>query len=609
MPASVDVDPALNIISLFLRRLRQDPDETLIEVQGEDGAWSPVSARQFDQDQIAVAKGLVALGTQVGDRVAIMSRTSYEWAVLDYAIWSAGAVSVPIYETSSAEQAQWICADATVSGAFAETAAHGLILDAVRGQVPGLKQVWQLNQGAIAALKEVGAGVPDAEIEHRRGVAQGKDLATIIYTSGTTGRPKGTELTHGHFVRLTDNTQYDESDLSVRAVIALKGCRTLLFLPLAHVFARFIQVVGISTRTVIGHCPDVKNLVPALGTFKPTYLLAVPRVLEKVYNAAEQKAGSGLKLKIFRWSAKVAIVYSRALETKKGPSWWLTRQHKIADKLVYKSLREAIGGQTKYAVSGGAPLGERLGHFYRGIGLTVLEGYGLTETTAPILVNRPKRQKIGSVGLPFPGCTARIADDGEILLKGINVFDRYHNNPEATAEALRGGWFHTGDMGYLDDDVYLFITGRKKELIVTAGGKNVAPAILEDRLRGHPLVSQVVVVGDGRPFIGALVTLDEEMLPGWLANHGKPPMPLAQARTDPDVRASLERAVGRTNQAVSRAESIRKFAILEGDFTERNGYLTPSLKVKRAQVLRDFAKQIDELYGTDGDTRQSVPSV
>jgi long-chain acyl-CoA synthetase len=607
MPASVEVDPGLSIISLLLRRLKQDPNDVLIEIQQEDGSWSPVTARQFESEVVEVAKGLAALGVQPGDKIAIMSRTSYEWALLDYAIWSAGAVSVPIYETSSVEQAQWICSDAEISAAFAETAAHSLILEAVRPQAPSLKQIWQLGQGAIAALKEVGAGVADSEIDRRRAALNGADLATIIYTSGTTGRPKGTELTHGHFVRLTDNTQFDTSETSVHPVIAAPGCRTLLFLPLAHVFARFIQVVAISTKTVIGHCPDVKNLVPALGTFKPTFLLAVPRVLEKVYNAAEQKAGSGLKLKIFRWSAKVAIVYSRALDTKRGPSWWLKQQHKVADKLVYGSLREAMGGRTKYAVSGGAPLGERLGHFYRGIGLMVLEGYGLTETTAPIAVNRLNRQKIGSVGLPFPGCAARIADDGEILLKGVNVFDQYHDNPAATAEALRGGWFHTGDMGYLDDDGYLFITGRKKELIVTAGGKNVAPAILEDRLRGHPLVSQVVVVGDARPFVAALVTLDEEMLPGWLANHGKPPMSPAQARKDPDVWASLERAVARTNQVVSRAESIRKFVILDDDFTELNGYLTPSLKIKRGRVLADFAKQIDRLYEPGPDKRRAAP--
>ncbi|MDR2380058.1 MAG: long-chain fatty acid--CoA ligase [Bifidobacteriaceae bacterium] len=598
IPGTVDVDPGWNITSLFKRRLDQDADQVVIERQQADGSWQPVSARQFHQEVTQVAKGLIALGVSLNDRIAIMSRTSYEWTLLDYAIWTAGAISVPIYETSSVEQVNWICSDAGVTGAFAETAAHALVLEAVRGELPGLKQIWQIGQGAIDALKEVGQRIKDATVEERRAAPTGENLATIIYTSGTTGRPKGTELTHGHFVRLTDNTQFDHTELSVRSVIAQDGCRTLLFLPLAHVFARFIQVVAISSKTVIGHCPDVKNLVPALGSFKPTFLLGVPRVLEKVYNAAEQKAGSGLKLKIFRWSAKVAIVYSRALDTKRGPSGVLKLQHRVADKLVYSSIREAMGGQTKYAVSGGAALGERLGHFYRGIGLMVLEGYGLTETTAPITVNRPVRQKISSVGLPFPGCEAKIADDGEILLRGINVFDRYHNNPDATAEALRGGWFHTGDMGYLDDDGYLFITGRKKELIVTAGGKNVAPAVLEDRLRGHPLVSQVVVVGDGKPFIGALITLDAEMLPGWLANHGHPPMGVAEARDYPPVLASLERGVARANEAVSRAESIRKFAIVDEDFTELNGFLTPSLKVKRDKVLAAYADKIDKLYAS-----------
>ncbi|MDR1825819.1 MAG: AMP-dependent synthetase/ligase [Bifidobacteriaceae bacterium] len=606
-PPNVTVDPSWNINHLQLRRLEKEPDAVAIERQQADGTWQPMTVKQFDDDVVAVAKGLVALGIQPGDHVAIMSRTRYEWALFDYAIWAAGAVSVPIYETSSVEQVQWICSDGEVTAAVVENAAHNLVIDAARSSLPKLTQVWQIEQDAVAALKVVGRGVPTAEIDRRRLLAVGDDLATIIYTSGTTGRPKGTELTHGHFVRLTDNTQFDQTDLTVVPVIAAPGCRTLLFLPLAHVFARFIQVIGLASSTVVGHCPDVKNLVPALGSFKPSFILGVPRVLEKVYNAAEQKAGHGIKLKIFRWAAKVAIVYSRAMDTEKGPSAWLTRQHKLADKLVYGSLRAAIGGNTTYAVSGGAALGERLGHFYRGIGLTVLEGYGLTETTAPILVNRLQVQKIGSVGLPFPGCTVKIADDGEILLKGINVFFRYHNNPKATREALKGGWFHTGDVGYLDDEGYLFITGRKKELIVTAGGKNVAPAVLEDRLRGHPLVSQVVVVGDGQPFIGALVTLDHEMLPGWLTNHGKQPMSVDAARDDPDVIASLVKAVQRTNQAVSRAESIRKFVILPGDFTESNGYLTPSLKVKRSLVLKDFADTVQKLY-SDGDTGHSVPT-
>ncbi|MDR3202406.1 MAG: AMP-dependent synthetase/ligase [Bifidobacteriaceae bacterium] len=595
-PPTLEVDPNWNIWTLLDRRVRETPDATAIEVRREDGGWEPITARQFAAEASQVAKGMVALGIGAGDRVAIMSRTRYEWTVLDYAIWAAGAVPVPIYETSSVEQIGWICSDAEICAIFVETDAHRLLVDAARASLPGLTRVWEIDKGDVAALKEVGAPVDDSLIAERRGLAAGPDLATIIYTSGTTGRPKGTELTHGNFVRLIENTQWDQTEATLREVVAVPGCRTLLFLPLAHVFARFIEVLSISGCTVIGHCPDTRTLMPAIQTFRPTFLLAVPRVLEKVYNAAEVKAGKGAKLKLFRLAAKIAIVYSRSLDTPRGPGLSLKARHKLFDRLVYSSLRTALGGNTRFAVSGGAPLGERLGHFYRGIGLIVLEGYGLTETTAPILVNRPSKLKIGSVGIPFPGCAVRIADDGEICVQGVNVFGAYHNNPEATAEALRDGWFATGDVGRLDEDGYLFITGRKKEIIVTAGGKNVAPAVLEDRLRGHPLVSQTVVVGDNKPFIAALVTLDEEMLPGWLGIHGLPDMTPEEARADADVLAALERAVARANQAVSRAESIRKFTILDRDFTEVNGYLTPSLKVKRSLVLRDFSPQVEALY-------------
>ena len=413
----------------------------------------------------------------------------------------------------------------------------------------------------------------------------------IIYTSGTTGRPKGVVLTHGNFVALTLN-----GTLGLGEVCAQPDSRTLLFMPLAHVFARYIEVLCIPSGAVLGHTPDTRNLLADLETFKPTFILAVPRVFEKVYNSAEQKAGAGAALRIFRWSAKVAITYSRALETTKGPGFALKAQRVVADALVHRKLRAALGGRAKFAISGGAPLGERLGHFYRGIGLQVLEGYGLTESTSATAVNRPESVRIGTVGPPFPGTSMRIEDDGEISIAGPHIFRGYHNNPEATAESLIDGWFHTGDLGSFDDAGNLRITGRLKEIIVTAGGKNVAPAVLEDRLRGHPIVSQVVVVGDARPFIGALVTLDAELLPGWLSAHGLPPMEPAAAATNPVVLAALDRAVARANEAVSRAESIRKIHALPTDFSEANGYLTPSLKVKRAQVLVDFAAEIDALY-------------
>ncbi|MDR0505167.1 MAG: AMP-dependent synthetase/ligase [Bifidobacteriaceae bacterium] len=602
-PACVEVDPTWNIWTLLLRRVEQNGDGTVIEVQDSPGQWRPVSARQFADQAAAIAKGLIALGINAGDRVAIMSRTRYEWTLLDYAIWACGGVPVPIYETSSVEQINWICADAGVRAVFVENAGHRLLVDAAKADLPNLTQLWQIDAGDLAALEQVGTPVADRELDNRRQQPCLDDLATIIYTSGTTGRPKGTELTHGNFVRLAENTQWDESPTTLNDVVAKPGCRTLLFLPMAHVFARFIAVLGISSQTVIGHCPDTKDLISALGSFKPTFLLAVPRVLEKVYNAAEQKAGSGIKLKMFRRAAKVAIVYSRQLD-ESGPTLGLRIQHRLFDHLVYAKLRATLGGRTRYAVSGGAPLGDRLGHFFRGLGLTVLEGYGLTETTAPIVVNRPVCQKIGSVGPPFSGCSISIADDGEILAKGVNIFRNYHNNLEATADAFTSdGWFKTGDVGYLDDDGYLFITGRKKEIIITAGGKNVVPAILEDRLRGHPLVSQCVVVGDNQPYIAALITLDAEMLPGWLRIHGLADMTVEQARDNSQVHTSLERAVERANQAVSRAESIRRFTILPGDFTETNGYLTPSLKVKRTLVLKDFAPQIEQLYANGSNAR------
>ena len=591
IPLRVELPATTNLSDVVLERLRREPDAVLSEVQ-RDGTWTPVTVREFDAEVVAVAKGLVAKGVEPGDTVGIMSRTRYEWTVLDFAAWAAGAVPVPIYETSSAEQVQWIVSDAQITLVVAESAENADVVASVRDQTPSCREVLVIDDGAIAALVAAGTEVPDEEIARRRALATQDDLATVIYTSGTTGRPKGAELTHRNFAQLAAN-----AIVEVPEVFASEHGRTLLFLPLAHVFARFIEVLAISSGTVLGHAPSLKTLVDDLGAFKPTYLLAVPRVFEKVYNGAEQKAAAGGKLKIFHWAAATAIEWSRALDTPSGPSVWLKAQHAVADKLVYSKLRATLGGRTRHAVSGGGPLGERLGHFYRGIGLTIIEGYGLTESTAPTCVNRPSANKIGTVGAQLPGCAARIAPDGEILLKGHHIFRGYHGNPQATAEAFtEDGWFRTGDLGSLDEDGYLRITGRKKEIIVTAGGKNVAPAVLEDRIRAHALVSQCVVVGDNKPFIAALITLDPEGLPGWLTMHGKPELTVEQAMTDPDVLAALDQAVTRANAAVSKAESIRKFSVLAGDFTVENGYLTPSLKVKRSLVLKDFSADVERIY-------------
>jgi long-chain acyl-CoA synthetase len=591
-PAVVTADPLANISRLLSERVARSGDQTLIERKAPDGTWEPMTAREFDAHVTAVAKGLVARGIEPGHAVGIMSRTRYEWTLLDFAVWAAGAVPVPLYETSSAEQVHWIISNAHVRLAVLETDLHASVVDEVRGSLPELADVLVIDRGAIAQLVADGTEVPDAEIARRRTLAAAADVATIIYTSGTTGRPKGVELSHGNFV-----------DLALNAIAELgeqvcpPGSRTLLFMPLAHVFARFIEVLVVPAGAILGHTPDAKTLVPDFGTFRPTFILSVPRVFEKVYNSAEQKAAEGGKRGIFQRAAKTAIVYSRALDTPQGPGPWLRLQHKVADVLVLHKLRALLGGQARWAISGGAPLGERLGHFYRGMGLTILEGYGLTETTAPTNVNVPNKTKIGTVGPPLPGTSIRIADDGEVLVKGVQVFRGYHDDPAASADALDAdGWFRTGDLGSLDADGYVRITGRKKEIIVTAGGKNVAPAVLEDRLRGHPVVSQVVVVGDARPFIGALITLDAEALPGWLATRGLPAMDVTTASTDPQVLAHLDRAVERANRAVSRAESIRKFVVLTTDFTVDNDYLTPSLKVKRDRVIADFAGEIDGLY-------------
>ena len=578
-------------------RVRTNPDGPLIARKSSvGGRWRSMPARAFRDQVRQVAAGLVARGLEPGSAIGIMSHTSYEWTLLDFAAWEAGLVVVPIYETSSAEQARWILTDADVRLVVVEDVAMGTMLTSLTATAPELGdlQVLSIARGAITELMAAGrdiGGSAYADLDARTGRLGSADPATIVYTSGTTGRPKGVELTHGNLIHLSVNTV-----AHVPEVLGAPEVRALLFLPLAHVLGRFVEIAIVcSPAGVLGHSPDVKNLVTDLASFRPTFVIAVPRVFEKIYNAADARS-TGAKQKVFRLAAKTAIAYSRALDAPEGPSRGLRAQRAVFDRMVFSRLRDLLGGRVGHVISGGGPLGERLGHFYRGAGVTVLEGYGLTETAAPCTVNLPDATRIGSVGPPLPGTSVKLDDDGEILIKGIGLFRGYHNNPAATAEALDDGWLRSGDLGSLDSEGFLWITGRKKELIVTAGGKNVAPAILEDRLRGHPLVSQVLVVGDGRPCIGALVTLDAEMLPLWLASHGLEDMDPVEAAQDPRIRAALERAVARANEAVSRAESIRTFTVLPGDFTVANGLLTPSLKVRRAQARERFAEEIDALY-------------
>ena len=597
MPALAQIPATANLADVVFRRAAEQPQAVVLRrpsgSSGVSGVWSDVTASQFKDEVIAVAKGLVASGIEPGDRVALMSHTRYEWTLIDYAIWTAGAVTVPVYETSSAEQAEWILSDSGARACFAETASYGDIIGSFRDRVPALSHLWQIDSD-LDSLRAAGADVGDEVIAERAAVAKASDLATVIYTSGTTGRPKGCELTHQNL--LADVRNAFHGPLAVVTEIA--DASTLLFLPLAHVFARIIEVGCIEGGIVLGHCGDLTALLPALASFRPTFILAVPRVFEKVFNSAEQKAVSERKGAIFGRAAQVAIAYSRSLDAPGRPAFGLRAQHALFDRLVYGKLRTALGGQTQYAVSGGAALSERLGHFFRGVGVTVLEGYGLTETTAAATVNRPDRVKIGTVGQPLPGVAIRIAEDGEILINGVNVFPGYWRNEAATKETFtEDGWFRTGDVGELDEEGFLKITGRKKEMIVTAGGKNVAPAVLEDRLRSHGLVSQCMVVGDGKPFVAALITLDTEAFELWKERHGKPAdATIASLRDDPDLIAAVQNAVDDANHAVSRAESIRKFRILDTDFTQEAGQLTVKLGIRRSVLLKDFAGDIDALY-------------
>jgi long-chain acyl-CoA synthetase len=588
IPALIPAAVAGNLTNLISERAHFEPERVIVSRPLGDG-WQPVTAKAYEEEIKAVAKGLVANGVSFGDRVAIMAKTRYEWTVLDFAIWYAGAVPVPIYETSSAEQVEWILTDSAAVAIVVETPA---LAELVQPVLPSTcKKVWNITYNALATLTHEGKDVSDDEIAKRREKLKPETLATLIYTSGTTGKPKGVQLTHGNFLSECGNVVNGASDLFLKP-----GGSTLLFLPVAHVFGRMVQIGSITAGLHLAHCSDLTKLPTDLASFKPTFVLAVPRIFEKIYNGAESKAQAAGKGKIFHKAAEVAIAYSKSLDSKKI-SPLLKLQHGLFDKLVYTKIRTGLGGRVEAAISGGAPLGERLGHFYRGAGIRVLEGYGLTETTAGATLNLTSAHRVGSVGKPIPGTTIKIAEDGEVLIKGPIVMQGYWQNDAANKEVFTSdGYFKSGDLGKIDEEGYLSIVGRKKELIVTAGGKNVAPAVLEDRLRSHPLISQCMVVGDNKPFIAALITIDPDAIKPWAVANKKEGASIADLAKDPTLQAVIQTAVDETNKAVSRAESIRKFTILPVDFTIPGGQLTAKLSVKRHVVSQQFAREIDELF-------------
>jgi long-chain acyl-CoA synthetase len=587
-PPNYQVPERGSITDDIVENADEHPDDVVLSRR--DGEWSDVTAAQFLAEVRGVSRGLIAAGIEPGDRVAILSRTSYEWTLIDYAIWHVGAVTVPIYETSAEEQIGWILSDSGTRLVFAETPEHVARIEAVRAGSPALDRIVCIRSDEFAALVATGHAVSADLLEARRAAIRPDSLATLIYTSGTMGQPKGCMLTHANFMF--------ELGVAVQVLDELfeaDEASTLLFLPLAHIFARIIQVGAIKRRVRLGHSADIKNLLGDLEAFRPTFILAVPRVFEKVFNGASQRAVADGRGRIFDAAVSTAISYSRSLD-RSGPGPLLRARHAVFDRLVFARLRGALGGRVEFAISGGAPLGERLAHFFRGIGLPVLEGYGLTETTAALTVNLPGAQRIGTVGKPIPGTSVRLGDDGELMFRGGQVFVGYWGSNPAFAEVVDDdGWFRTGDLGEIDDDGFVRITGRKKEILVTAGGKNVAPAVLEDRVRAHALVSQAMVVGEAKPFVAALVTLDAEAVETWARNHGKSGK-LVELVDDPDLRTEIQHAIDDANSVVSRAEAIRKFAILPVDWTEQTGELTPTLKLKRSVVMSSFHDDVEALY-------------
>lgn len=604
VPAATPAPSVSNAASWVFVGAETSPDRVAVRRLSAHGQseqqWTDVTASQLAGDVAAAAKGLIAAGVQPGERVALMGATSYEWMVSDFAILAAAAVTVPIYETSSPEQVDWIVEDSGAVAVVVQTADHEATVRQILGEAQTVRDVWQLNAGALGQLAERGQAISDADLAARRDAVDLDDLASIIYTSGTTGRPKGCKLTHGNFVH-----EVDQTTVLMAEFLNERTC-TLLFLPTAHVLGRVIQMGAIASGCTLGHTSDIKQLIPLLASFQPTFVLSVPRVFEKVYNTAKQKAHREGKGKIFDLADRHAVSYSTAISDG-SVGLRLKAEHAVFDKLVFSKIRSALGGNCRAAVSGGAPLGERLGHFFRGVGVTVYEGYGLTETTAAICINRPDALRVGTVGQPLPGVSAKVADDGELLFRGPMVFPGYWNNPEATAETLTDDWFHTGDIGEIDGDGFVKITGRKKELIVTAGGKNVAPAVLEDRARAHWLVGQALVVGDQKPFIAALITVDPEAFPQWLKQTDRPAdTKVADVADDHQLRAEIQSAIDDANQAVSKAEAIKKFVIVDEDWTEEGGQLTPSLKLKRNVVVKENEKLIAALYDDESGTSRPV---
>lgn len=578
-----------------------DPDRVALGRKDASGQWRDVTAAAFRDEVLALAKGLIAHGVRFGDRVALMSRTRYEWTLFDLALWTVGAQSVPVYPTSSAEQVRWMLHDAEVSAVLVEHEDHAMTIASVIDRLPGLKRLWQLDAGAVSELVEAGVDVEDEVVHRHRRAVTPDSVATVIYTSGTTGRPKGCVLTHANFMFETDTMV-----ARWRSVFRSRPgdeAATLLFLPLAHVFGRMVEVAAIRGRVRLGHQPEMsaRALMPDLMSFRPTFILAVPYIFEKVFDAARRKAEAEGRIGPFDKAVDIAVKYAEALEarafgTGPGPSAGLRMQHQFFDKVVYKKVRDAMGGRIRHAMSGGSGMERRLGLFFGGAGVTVYEGYGLTESTAAATANPPERTRYGTVGLPIPGTTVHIAEDGEVWLHGGNVFGGYLGDPKATDAVLREGWLATGDLGSLDEDGYLTITGRKKEILVTSGGKSVSPAGLEERVRAHPLISQCIVVGNDRPYIAALVTVDQEAVDHWLTMQGRAPLKPEELVRDPDLETEVRRAVVAANTAVSQAESIRTFRILAHPFSEEHGLLTPSLKLKRRAIETAYAAEVDALY-------------